>query len=220
MKTLSSGRRSTGFTLIELLIVIGLLGALAVVVIPRIGGSREAALEQSLAPSEMMEIRRAFAAFQADCVPNAADRILIGQYGLEILMTFDESRGWSFPARFNPARGRGWRGPYLESQGRRTVYINESGQPLSGTGSTAIIPVVHDPRHTRNALNVAERFYRVLHEPTTGHLALVYLGVTDVLEAAPNSAATAATPFHEAFLNHHQTEDDGFSNILHPLGVR
>lgn len=209
-----------GFTLIELLIVIGLLGALAVLVLPRIGSERGAALDRALAPSEMMDIRRAFAAFEADCVPTAADREIIGQYGLEILTIYEEARGWSFPAAFDPARGRGWRGPYLESQGTRTVYTEEDGQPLTGSGPTAAIPVVHDPRYAPNTPQSGERYYRVLRDPGGGRLALVYLGAGDSLDVEPSPEATEATPFHQAFINHHQAEGDGFENIIQPLGVQ
>jgi prepilin-type N-terminal cleavage/methylation domain-containing protein len=207
------------FTLIELLIVIGLLGGLAMLVLPRLSVNRHWASDEALAPSEMMEIRRAYAAFEADCLPTTADAEKMAQYGLEILMRFESSRGWSFPESYDPARRKGWRGPYLEAQGTRTVYVNGIGQPLTGSGPTAQIPVVHDPRHGMDAAGQAERFYRVLREPTSGHLALVYIGANGTLECEPEPAATAETAFYDAFLNHHQVAGDGFDDIIRPLGV-
>ncbi len=212
-------RTRYGFTLIELLIVIGLLGGLAMLVLPRLSVDRNWAGDEALAPSEMMAIRRAYAAFEADCVPTTVDAQKIGQYGLEILMRYESSRGWSFPGSFDPARRKGWRGPYLEAQGTRTVYINENGQPLTGSGAMAEIPVVHDSRHGMNATGQAERYYRVLHEPKSGHLALVYIGANGMLECEPDPAATAGTSFYDAFRFHHRSVGNGYDDRIRPLGV-
>lgn len=172
--------RLSGFTFVELLIVIGLLGALATLVLPQFQMKRGGAIDKSLAPAEMMDIRRAFAAFEADCAPTSADRTLIEQYGLEVLMEYNDTRGWSFPDSFDYHRAKGWRGPYIEQQGTRTIYINESGQPLTGSGTTATIPVVHDPY---SVLPDDEHYYRVIHKVESGknYLKLVFIGSDSAL---------------------------------------
>ena len=67
-------RTEGGFTLMEMLIVIGLLGALVALILPRLTVQKTWAVDEAMSPAEMMEIRRAYAAFQADCIPTAADR--------------------------------------------------------------------------------------------------------------------------------------------------
>lgn len=168
------------FTLLELLVVIGLLGALAMLLLPRLQMQRSQVVEKSLAPAEMMDIRRAFAAFEADCAPTPADWEIIEKYGLEILMEYDAERGWSFPDSFDYQRGKGWRGPYIEQQGTRRVYIDQNGQPLAGSGTTATIPVVHDPY---SALPDDEHYYRLIHTVESGkdYLKLVFIGSDGVL---------------------------------------
>jgi prepilin-type N-terminal cleavage/methylation domain-containing protein len=185
----SAVRVRDAFTLIELLIVIGLLGALVALVLPRFTARKSWALDESMAPSEMMEIRRSYAAFQADCLPNGDDRDEIARYGLAILMStnlWDSNWNtvWSFPASFDPRRGKGWRGPYLQEEGRRTVYIDQEGQPLSGAGATNAIPVICDPRYAADRADAlsAERFYRVVMQTNT--LYLVYLGEDGILDTA------------------------------------
>ncbi len=185
-----------GFTLIELLIVIGLLGALTMLVLPRLQVTKTWAVDESMAPAEMMDIRRAYAAFQADCLPTANDMNLVGQYGLAILMTTNVAlaSNWSFPLEFDPNRGKGWRGPYLQQEGIRSVYIGEAGQPLTGSGSTAVIPVIHDPRHTtdKNSGFTAEHFYRV--RKLTNALYLVYVGQDGALGTSDDVAQPLETP--------------------------
>jgi prepilin-type N-terminal cleavage/methylation domain-containing protein len=168
-----------GFTMMEMLIVIGLLGALVALILPRLTVRKTWAVDESMAPAEMMDIRRAYAAFQTDCMPNEDDREEIARYGLSILMSTNlwESNWnaiWSFPASFDPDRGKGWRGPYLQQEGTRTVYPNEDGQALAGSGPTAEIPVIHDPRHATDADAAEQRFYRV--QMRTNTLYLVYVG--------------------------------------------
>ncbi|NCC53434.1 MAG: type II secretion system protein [Spartobacteria bacterium] len=171
-----SDARMAAFSLIELLIVIGLLGALTMLVLPRLTVTKEWAVEDSLVPSEMMEIRRAYAAFQADCVPTLADKTNFVRSGLSVLMTtnFPGASGLTFPWAFDTDRGKGWRGPYLQREGIRTVFINEQGQPTNGSGPTASIPVIHDPRYEMGGANVDHHYYRVLME--TNEVYLVYVG--------------------------------------------
>lgn len=170
----------------EMLIVIGLLGALTMLVLPRLQVTKTWAVDESMAPAEMMDIRRAYAAFQADCLPTASDRAQIARYGLAILLnaTSDGVSIWSFPLQFDPQRGKGWRGPYLQQEGTRTIYLNESGQALVGTGPTAEIPVIHDPRYTMDANKgfAGEHFYRTLM--LTNTLFLAYVGEDGLLGTA------------------------------------
>ncbi|MGI6496552.1 MAG: hypothetical protein ACOX5G_10795 [Kiritimatiellia bacterium] len=186
--------RAGGFTLMEMLIVIGLLGALVALILPKLTVQKTWAVDESMAPAEMMDIRRAYAAFQADCLPTAADRAQIGRYGLAVLMTTNLawSTGWSFPMTFDPRRGKGWRGPYLQPEGVRRVYLDEEGQSLAGTGPTAEIPVVHDPRHATDAADAAERFYRV--QMRTNTLYLVYVGADAVFGSDDDVAQPLETP--------------------------
>ncbi len=167
-----------GFTLIELLIVIGLLGVLASLVLSSLQVQRTDVLDNSLAPAEMMDICKAFVAFEADCVPTSTDRTLIEQYGLEILMDYESSRGWSFPDEFDFDRGKGWRGPYIERQGSREVNT-VSGQPLLSGGTD--LPVVHDPY---SDLPDDEHYYRVIKPAAETKLKLVFIGSDGALGTA------------------------------------
>jgi prepilin-type N-terminal cleavage/methylation domain-containing protein len=188
-------RTRPGFTLIELLIVIGLLGALVALVLPRLTVQKTWAVDESMAPAEMMEIRRAYAAFQADCLPTALDRTQIDRYGLAILMTTNIAwtTSWSFPLAFEPNRGKGWRGPYLQQEGTRTVYLDEAGQALTGSGPTNEIPVIHDPRHaTDDATHAAQHFYRV--QMRTNTLYLIYVGADAEFGTGDDVAQPLETP--------------------------
>lgn len=177
-----------GFTLMELLIVIGLLGALTMLVLPRLQVTKSWAADDSMAPAEMMDIRRAYAAFQADCLPTAADQTNFARSGLAILMTTNltGASGLSFPLEFDAQRGKGWRGPYLQPEGERNVYLHEEGQPTNGSGATATIPVICDPRYGMEAVRAGEHYYRVLRR--TNDLHLVYIGADGSLTNETDNA--------------------------------
>lgn len=203
-------RNQTGFSLIELLIVIGLMGALAALVLPSITADKEEVVDGSMVAKEMMDIRRAFLAFEADCLPNRNDRELIGIYGLEVLMQFSEEAGkdWSFPDAFDPARKKGWRGPYLHAEGRTSIQLS-GGQ---GAGTAADVPVVYDPRYDTNSAEDAtrsQRYYRVVryfHQYENSgktisldRLALVFIGANGILDTVPASGMQAT--FDSSFAN-------------------
>jgi prepilin-type N-terminal cleavage/methylation domain-containing protein len=170
------GRRgANAFTLIELLIVIGLLGALAVLLLSNLTLTRTEALDTSIVQKELSDIQRAFQRFRADCVPTQADYKRIAQYGLEILCEYegreDNLRGWSFDYGWDPAKGKGWRGPYVQMEGTRTVNttvgangvpaVDDRGQPESAGGTE--IPVVCTP-YVDDADGHTGDYYRVIPE--------------------------------------------------------
>jgi len=205
-----------GLTLIELLIVIGLLGAMAVLVMPRMTANKTWAVDESMVQAEMQTIRQAFARFAADCQPTSADLDHFNTHGLAILMRGDvASLAWSFPPGYEANRGKGWRGPYLESESRRDIDPALPGQPPTGS---VTVPVILDPRAGTDSGSDLQRYYRVLREPASGHLALIYIGENGVLDTAVNPAATASSDFFEAFLNHQQATPPG-DDLIRPLNV-
>ena len=107
----------TAFTLIELLIVVGLLGALACIAMPRLAVDRQKSMSESIAPYEMMQIKHAFDAFVTDCMPTTNQ--LSAFTNLAVLVKrgeFDE---------YDYARSKGWRGPYLNSEiGEPGVFLD------------------------------------------------------------------------------------------------
>lgn len=142
--------KKSGFTLIELLIVIGLLGALATLLLSSFSADRTKTLDTSIVAKEMSDIQRAFQLFYVDCVPSQEDLKRITLYGLEILCVYDDTRGWSFDKGWDSARGKGWRGPYIQSEGRCGVDVSEAdgiavnkGQPPATT--TFQISVIYTP---------------------------------------------------------------------------
>lgn len=156
-------KQTTGFTLIEMLIVIGLLGALAVLVIPRVTVSRTAAWNASLIPQEMSRIQAAFDAFACDCVPTSNDLVKIAESGLSVLMEYDDATGWSFPENYDAMRGKGWRGPYIQPEG----IVNG-------------LPVLYDPFYSEErAAAFTNHYYRVVQ---TNDLQVVAVGLDHEFE--------------------------------------
>jgi prepilin-type N-terminal cleavage/methylation domain-containing protein len=186
-------RASHGFTLIELIIVIGLLGALAAIVLPTLSVKRVESLEQIVA-HDMAEIREAFQRLHRDAVLDTTDLDWVRRYGLYALMEQpDSSLGtWSLP-NYDPQRERGWRGPYVEQEGRREIDTGASafGQP-SGTDE---VPVIEDPF---SASDADGHYYRVVAPKDTngdnvyGETLLVCVGPNGTLDITLPTLAVGA----------------------------
>lgn len=170
-----------GFTLIELLIVIGLLGALAVLLLSNLNVNRTEVIDASLVQKELSDIQRAFQRFQADCVPQSADYKRMTQYGLDVLTTYETSRGWSFPGVWDPDRNKGWRGPYMVSEGMRTVNTTDvdadgiadhAGQPMDSAGQT--IHVICTP-YVNDEDGDAGDYYRVIPKASQDSLSELWV---------------------------------------------
>lgn len=118
MSTLYHTVAKRGFTLIELLIVVGLLGALTMLVLPTYRWQRVAANEDIML-GEMAEIQNAFQRFYADCLPTLADlNSLTNVYLAPLLVQTDANAlpQFDYPD-YDPDRRVGWRGPYVEAEG-------------------------------------------------------------------------------------------------------
>lgn len=167
------------FTLIELLIVIGLLGALSMLVLPRFTARRTEAFEP-MVRHEMQDIRRAFQRFRQDVVPTPGQLDLFRRYGLAPLLAQEVAGAYGatdLPS-WDEDRQRGWRGPYLETQGSRRIDPGQPGQPVLTSGGT-VVPVVLSPFSANTGDG---HFYRVLCRRNNGvdwshrDLALVFVG--------------------------------------------
>ena len=155
------------FTLIELLIVIGLLGALTTLILPRLSMTRTEAMDP-IVDKEMHDIRLAFQRFYQDVMPDDADLEHFRLYGLAPLMTRNINETELFD-EWNYDRQRGWRGPYIDRESTRT---------LSGADG---VPVILDPYSEEP---VDEHYYRVLCPGSTGswdyaNLGLAFIGTDD-----------------------------------------
>ena len=179
-----------GFTLIELLIVIGLLGALAMLLLTSWSADRTKTLDSSIVQKELYDIQRAFQRFQADCVPKQGDYKLMTRYGLAILMKYPDDMQpgtggdeWSFARHWDAERSRGWRGPYIESEGTREVDLG--GSPISTIGQPELpeleggtpIPVICTPYVNDDDGSTGD-YYRVIPDEnaaTSGHVTQLWV---------------------------------------------
>lgn len=169
--SLLTGKKPQAFTIIELLIVIGLLGALAALLLSNLNFDRTDILDSSIVEKELSDIQRVFQNFYADCLPNQNDLTLITKYGLAILMEYDGylhgDDSWSFDEGWNPAKGKGWRGPYISSEGSIKININFNSNPgqQEDNSSTVEIPVIETP-YINDDDGVSGDYYRVIADQT------------------------------------------------------
>ncbi|MDR1959652.1 MAG: type II secretion system GspH family protein [Planctomycetaceae bacterium] len=140
------------FTLIELLIVIALLGMVAMIVIPNITGKR-ADVNEPIIQSELAEIQRAFFRLQSDSVPTSDDYQTVAKYGVAVLI---KEYGGNIGAEWDNDRSRGWRGPYLSSEGERNIDPAGIGQPTGGVP----VPVILGPGGDHDSKS--DPYYRIL----------------------------------------------------------
>lgn len=186
--------RCFAFTLLELLIVIGMLGALATLILPHLAVAKTEAFDP-MVQTETQDIRIAFQRFYNDVMPNEAQLDLFRKYGLAPLMQSELPGIYNF-AGWDPDRCRGWRGPYLESEGTRVIDADSDGQVQAESGIS--IPVILDPYAKTDS---DARYYRVLCGKENAFtydgskLALVFIGVeNDVLDTTvrdiPQTGAT------------------------------
>lgn len=195
-----------GFTLIELLIVLGLLGALATLLITGLTVNRQEALDDSIVQKELSDIQRAFQQLDADCVLQEGDYRLISRYGLAVLMKYHDylipaDGNWSFASSWNADQGKGWRGPYIMAESTRRVNLGDevstAGQNPSDGGTA--VPVVCTPY----AADVNDgHFYRVVpqldDDDSIAQLWVLYPGGGGELSLIPSPNASDSAE-REAF---------------------
>ena len=115
-------RHRNGLTLVELVIVLTILVAIAGLVTPRLMSTADSARDGATHASAV-EIRDAVMRFWSDCKyeypssPIEDQRIQVGQL-------LEQPAGMQ---SFNPDVGLGWRGPYLQADGRRYIVDSTSG---------------------------------------------------------------------------------------------
>jgi type II secretory pathway pseudopilin PulG len=142
--------RKNNFSLIELLVVIGILGALATLVLPGFGDASDDAREK-VATTEMREIQSAFRRFATDTLfKNSIEKMQdTVNFGLWPLMK--EAQPSNITAAvtytdYDVESGIGRRGPYLRQEGLISITADSAnnGQAKNETG-TVEIPVIKDP---------------------------------------------------------------------------
>ncbi len=156
-------RAQPGFTLIELLIVIGLLGALAAVMLPLFDVKRVESLEQ-IVSHDLAAIQQAFQRLHRDAVFDEDDLAQVRRYGLVALFERPVNYGttpWTLD-KFDADRQRGWRGPYAQQEGRRKINADSTGQLMDSGGVE--VPVIEDPF---SASDTDGHYYRVVAPKNT-----------------------------------------------------
>ena len=151
---------SKAFTLIELLIVIGILGALATLVMSSTTANRTELIDNSVVQAELTDIQRAFLKFQADCIPNSNDYKRISKTGIDVLMQKPDN-AWSFPPQWDNDRQKGWRGPYLSAEGSQTIDASTYNCQTPSDSSSTEIKIVKTP-YANDDLNSQGHYYRVV----------------------------------------------------------
>jgi prepilin-type N-terminal cleavage/methylation domain-containing protein len=151
-------RTRHAFTLIELLIVIGLLGALAALMLPLFDVDRVESLEE-IVSHDLAAIQQAFQRLHRDAVLDEADLDEVRRYGLVALFERPVSYGtnnWTLD-EYDADRQRGWRGTYAQQEGGRTIDPDSDGQDHDG--GTVSVPVIETPFATAGDDG---HYYRVL----------------------------------------------------------
>jgi len=116
----------SGFTLLELLIVIGLLAALVGLVLPQFGGTRAEARDQ-MRVAEMHAIHEAFLRFYGDVMPTDVQLTSLTNWHFAPLLARTNA-AYAYQ-EWDPIRNRGWRGPYMHTEG---IWTNAAGHVLPG----------------------------------------------------------------------------------------
>ncbi|MDZ7616855.1 MAG: hypothetical protein U1E05_07625, partial [Patescibacteria group bacterium] len=104
--------------------------------------NRTETLDSSIVQKELADIQAAFQRLDADCVLKEDDYELVSRHGLAVLMQPGLLPAWE------AERNRGWRGPYMAEEARRTVDLG--GSSISTTGQAPVaggqeVPVVCTP---------------------------------------------------------------------------
>jgi type II secretory pathway pseudopilin PulG len=143
--------KTLAFTLIELLIVIGLLGMVALLILPQFAGTKSDAIEPII-QSELSEIQRAFFRLKNDCNLQQNQYYIIAQLGVSALI----EKPTDLPA-WDTDRQRGWKGPYLNSEHIRDIDTTQIGQPEGNT----TVPVILAPDNS---------YYRIIATNKNGNV--------------------------------------------------
>ena len=136
------------FSLLELMLVTVILGILIGISVTHFS-SNEQDVQKLVQAKEMADIQRAFMRFYDDCVPADSDLEQIRRYGLWCLIQAENPKDKSTPwgTSFDFYKNKGWRGPYMSSEGTKMVgdVISIDGQVFDETEGAIEIPVITTP---------------------------------------------------------------------------